>query len=133
MSVLNSEDNRQEVSMGTAQSIGEATDGVLAALVAGLEIEFGRGAVAALAHHIMAAEEADFLWEMRCDERWLGGYESLDEEQIELDRVAIIGRCDGRWFVATMVVNGNGRVQDVLGRRDYRDQSEARNAFMEAR
>ena len=71
------------------QSIDAASDRILAALVAGLEIEFGRGAGMALAQRFLDAEEVDFLWDARRDERWIGTYESMDDDDIELDRIAI--------------------------------------------
>jgi hypothetical protein len=84
-----------EVIMGMCQSIGTASDRVMAMLMAGLEIEFGRGAGEALAHRFLEAEETDFLWDARIEERWLGSYESIDDDDLELDRIAICGRLDG--------------------------------------
>ena len=49
-----------EVIMGMYQSIGTASDRVMATLMAGLELEFGRGAGEALAHRFLEAEETDF-------------------------------------------------------------------------
>ena len=55
------------------QSIGagsaKGTDRVMTALVAGLEIEFGRGAGEALEQRFLEAEESDFRWEARLSER----------------------------------------------------------------
>lgn len=111
------------------QSIGAASDRVVATLVAGLEIEFGRGAGEALAQPFLEAEESDFLWDARVSERWLGAYESIDEEDFELDRVAIMGRLDGRWFVAVSIVDGDGNAQGLMGRRSFRSEARAREAF----
>jgi hypothetical protein len=111
------------------QPIGAASDRVVATLVAGLEIEFGRGAGEALATRFLEAEETDFLWDARMSERWLGAYESVDEEDFELDRVAITGRLDGRWFVAVSIVDGDGNAQGLMGRRDFRSERQAREAF----
>src|SRR3546814_13834532 len=58
------------------QSVGKASDRVMAALVSGLEIEFGRGAGEALAQRFLEAEEIDFHWDAREQERWIGTYES---------------------------------------------------------
>ena len=115
--------------MTMMQSIGVASDRVMAALISGLEIEFGRGAGEALAHRFLEAEEADFLWEARREERWIGAYASLDEEEIELDRIAVIGRLDRKWFVAMMIVDGDGNAQGMMGKRRFRRESEARAAF----
>ena len=111
------------------QPIGAASDRVIAALVAGLEIEFGRGAGEALAQRFLEAEESDFLWEARQSERWLGAYESIDDDDVELDRVAILGRLDGRWFVAVSIVDGDGNAQGLMGRRSFRSECQAREAF----
>jgi len=111
------------------QSIGAASDRVVATLVAGLEIEFGRGAGEALAQRFLEAEESDFLWDARVSERWLGAYESIDEEDFELDRVAIVGRLDGCWFVGVSIVDGDGNAQGLMGRRSFRSERRAREAF----
>jgi len=111
------------------QPIGAAPDRVVATLVAGLEIEFGRGAGEALAQRFLEAEESDFLWDARVSERWLGAYESIDEEDFELDRVAIIGRLDGRWFVAVSIVDGDGNAHGLMRRRSFRSERQAREAF----
>jgi hypothetical protein len=111
------------------QSIGAASDHVVATLVAGLEIEFGRDAGEALAQRFLEAEESDFLWDARASERWLGAYESIDERDFELDRVAIMGRLDGRWFVAVSIVDGDGNAQGLMGRRSFRSERQAREAF----
>jgi hypothetical protein len=115
--------------MTVFQPIGVVSDRVMATLVAGLEIEFGRGAGEALAQRFMEAEESDFLWDARVSEQWLGAYESIDEEEFELDRVAIIGRLDGRWFVAVSIVDGDGNAHGLMGRRSFRSECQAREAF----
>lgn len=115
--------------MSMMQSVGVASDRVMAALISGLEIEFGRGIGEALAHRFLEAEEVDFLWEARLGERWIGAYESADEEEIELDRIAIVGRLDGKWFVAMMIVDGDGNAHGMMGKRIFARESEARVAF----
>ncbi len=116
--------------MGISQHIEVASDRVFAALVSGLELEFGRGAGTALAQRFMDAEEVDFHWDARIDERWLGAYESLEESEIELDRIAILGRLDGEYFVATMIVDGQGNAQGMMGRRAFESERLARQAFV---
>lgn len=126
---------------GYAGTIGAGADRVMTALVAGLELEFGRGAGAALAERFMSAEETEFCWDARDQERWLGAYEgrcrTLDDDtdgdafddEIMLDRVAICGRLDGRYFVATMIVDGDGNAHGLLGKRDFASMRAARSAF----
>lgn len=119
--------------MGMMTTIGAGTDRVMEALVAGLESEFGKGAGAALAERFLAAEDGDFHWEARIEERWLGAYESIDEEDCDLDRIAICGRLNGAWFVAQMIVDGDGRAHGMLGRRAFRSRKAARKALADAR
>jgi hypothetical protein len=119
--------------MGMFEQVSAASDRVMEALAAGLEIEFGRGAGEALAQRFLMAEEADFCWEARLAERWLGYYgRAEDGQDIELDRVRIIGFLDGKWFVATMIVDGNGIAHGIAGRRDLASEGEARAAFAHA-
>jgi len=118
--------------MSMMQSIDAASDRVMAALISGLEIEFGRGAGAALAHRFLEAEEVEFLWDARALERWISTYESTDNEDLELDRVKIFGRLDGEWFVAVMIVDGDGNAHGMMGKRAFGCEQEARTAFAQA-
>lgn len=119
--------------MSMYQSIGTASDHVMAALVSGLELEFGRGAGEALAHRFLEAEEADFRWDARVEERWIGAYESADDdEDFELDRIAICGQLDGKWFCATMLVDGDGQAHGMMGCRTLRSLARARDAMLHA-
>ena len=77
--------------MGMFQPISEASDRMMATLVSGLEMEFGHGVGEALAHRFLEAEESDFLWDARLQELWLGGYESIDDDEIDLGRVRFSG------------------------------------------
>ncbi len=115
--------------MSICHHIGAASDRVLQSLVAGLEIEFGRGAASALAQRFLDAEEIDFLWDARTEERWIGAYERIDDDEIELDRIAILGRIDGAWFTAMMIVDGDGHAHGIMGRRNFAEEMEARAAF----
>lgn len=120
--------------MTQVQSIGDAADRVMAALVAGLEIEFGRGAGEALAQRFLEAEECDFLWDARLCERRLGGYIGCDdEEDALLDRTAVLGRLDGSWFAAVLIIDEDGNPHGTLGRRSFGNEAEARAAFAAAR
>lgn len=116
----------------TFQPNSSAADRVMAALVQGLEIEFGRGAGEALAHRFLEAEEVDFHWDARLQERWIGAYQNLEEEDIELDRVRVLGRLDGRWFVAVMIVDGEGKPHGMMGKRGFGRAGDARQAFADA-
>jgi len=118
--------------MSMIANIGLASDRVFQALIAGLELEFGHDAGEALARRFLEAEDSDFLWDARREERWLGRYFSADDEEIELDRIAICGRIDGRWFMGVMLVDGDGRPHGTLGRRYCRTLRQARNAVADA-
>ena len=118
--------------MNGFQHIGAASDRVWDALVSGLEIEFGRGAGAALAHRFLEAEEVDFIWDARIEERWVGAYESDEEDGFELDRIAIHGRLAGAYFVATMIVDGDGNAHGMIGRRNFECGAAALAAFAAA-
>jgi len=118
--------------MGMFQPISAASDCVMAALVSGLEIEFGHGVGEALAHRFLGAEETEFLWDARDMERWIGAYESVDDDEIDLDRVRVFGRLDGKWFVATMIVDGDGNPHGLIGKREFGRQHQALAAFADA-
>lgn len=115
--------------MGMFQHISEASDRVMATLVSGLEIEFGHDVGEALAHRFLEAEETDFLWDARDQERWFGTYESVEDDETDLDRVRILGRLDGTWFVAVMIVDGDGNPHGMMGKRTYRRKTAALKAY----
>lgn len=116
--------------LGTASA--RSSDRVMAVLVAGLEIEFGYTAGNALAQRFLEAEESDFLWEARVEERWLGSYESIDEDDLTLDRIAICGRLDGRWFASVMLVDGDGLAHGTMGKRFCQSRRSAHEAMVDA-
>jgi hypothetical protein len=121
-----------EIIMGMLESIGTASDRVLATLIAGIELEFGRGAGEALAQRFLEAEESDFLWEARVAERWLGSYESVEDDDFDLERIAICGWSDGRWFVAVMLIDGEGLPHGTMGKRVCSDLDAAQQAMRDA-
>lgn len=132
----------------------ESRKPVWEALVRGLEIEFGAGVSRALAQRFLDAEECDFLWEARLGERWLGRYESIFDEglddagddardadgaRVELDRIAVLGTVlgtggeagnAGAWYVATLIVDGEGEPHGIIGHRTYADRIEAERAWV---
>ncbi|CAN5259668.1 hypothetical protein BH09PSE3_BH09PSE3_12420 [soil metagenome] len=118
--------------MTLVQAGADIQDRVLATLIEGLEIEFGRGPGAGLAQQFLEAEDVDFRWEARVEERWLGSYESLEDSEILLDRVAICGRLDGDWFMATMIVDGDGEAHGMLGCRSFGTAKAAQAALVTA-
>ncbi|WP_246623525.1 hypothetical protein [Sphingomonas colocasiae] len=113
--------------------IAARSSGIVAALVHGLETEFGRGAGEALARRFLDAEEVDFCWDARVRERWLGAFEGAELDGIELDRVAVLGVLDRRWFVAGIIVDGEGQAQGMIARRAFGGRRAAERAFANAR
>jgi hypothetical protein len=109
--------------------IHEGTADAVSALILGLEREFGSDAGRALADRFLAAEDTDFCWEARVEERFLGSYDSLDEEDLELDRVAIFGRLDGGWFTGICIVDGEGHAHGMISQRRFGSAKAARKAW----
>lgn len=118
----------QPVSVASAKVM----DSVMSALVSGLEIEFGPGAGATLAARFLEAEEVDLHWDARVEERWIGSWNGADSEGLELDRVKVLGRLDGLWFVAIMIVDGDGNAHGMMGKRGFSRARDARLAFTDA-
>ena len=116
--------------MSMFKRIEAESDDVYSALLEGLSTEFGTGADDALAQYFIACEEADFHWEGRSAERYLGVYEGLDDDGSELDRVAITGSIGGLWYTATALVDGEGSVQDLAGLRRFERVEEAHRAYV---
>ena len=113
-----------------AVAIAKASDPVFERLVSGLETQFGRNAAEGLARHFIEAEGADFYWEARQRERWIGAYERLDEEEGDaLDRVAVFGFLDGLFYVAVVLVDALCGVEALLGLRQFEAYDEAERAF----
>ncbi|GAA0308303.1 hypothetical protein GCM10009087_17890 [Sphingomonas oligophenolica] len=122
-----------EAYMTMFQPVSHSADRVMEALVAGLELEFGTRGTEGLAQRFLAAEECDFHWDARDQERWLGSYESIDGQEFELDRVAVLGRIDGRWFVAEIIIDGEGCAHGMVGKRTFARPRSARRAFADRR
>ncbi|WP_420143993.1 hypothetical protein [Sphingobium sp.] len=118
--------------MSIVQPIGLASDRVMTALIAGLELEFGRGAGEALASRFMEAEEIDIRWDARAVERSVGSYITQDDG-IELDRIVAHGFLDGSWFVAMFIVDGDGNAHGLLSCRTFASADTAATAFAQAR
>jgi len=98
-------------------------------IVDALRAEFG----AIVAERILEAEAADFLWDARVKERYLGQH--LDDDfgisdgGGELSRVAILSFLAGRWHAGMCLVDGEGRAVDLLWKRTFDGREEAEAAF----
>jgi hypothetical protein len=113
-------------------TISATTNGRCDALVEGLRAEFG----AILADRILEAEAADYLWEARLKERYLGqhvdvGFDDAEDER-ELSRVAILSLLGGLWHTASCLVDGDGMAVDLLWKRSFDSQEAAEAAFERA-
>ena len=108
-----------------------------AQLVQGLQMEFGSADVGTLARQILDAEQADFHWEARVQERYLGQHLALDfcDENAadELARIAILSFLDGRWHAGICLVDGEGCATDLLWLRSFDRREDAAEAFARAR
>jgi hypothetical protein len=94
-----------------------------------LRAEFG----AALTARILDDEAADFLWDSRLKERYLGQHFDVGlgcgEDEMELSRIAILSFLDGSWHVGSCLVDGDGRPADMLWKRRFGEREEAEAAF----
>jgi hypothetical protein len=115
--------------MNMMMTIGRSCDDAIDALRA----EFG----AVLAERIVEAEAADFLWESRIAERYLGqqiGLEMGDENASqELSRVAFLSMLDGCWYVVLCLVDGEGAAIELLWKRGFECRAEAESELLRAR
>ena len=105
-------------------------------LVRELQAEFDHSDVGALADRIVDAEAADFYWEARVKERYLGhdldGIIGLQEGDEELVRVAFLSVLAGRWHVGSCLVDGEGRAVDLLWKQSLSSLEGAETAFARA-
>jgi hypothetical protein len=102
-------------------------------LIRDLAEELGSEGIAAIADRFIAAEMADFYWDGRVAETPLGQYfESLEEGEERLERVAILGYFHSRYYVAECLVDGKKRVRWMLGVRHFDDFESAEAAFRAA-
>lgn len=108
-----------------------------ARLLQGLQMEFGRVDVGALARQILEAERADFHWDARVQERYLGQHLALDlgdeDPADELARIAILSFLDKRWYAGICLVDGDGCATDLLWLRSFDRREDAAEAFARAR
>lgn len=104
-----------------------------ARLVEELRLELGCADVGALAERIFEAEEADFHWEGRVQERYLGQQLPIDLDDEELARMAILSFVEGRWHAGVCLVDGDGGAADLFWIRSFDQRDHAADAFARAR
>jgi hypothetical protein len=108
-----------------------------ARLVQSQQLEFGSVEVGALARRILETEKADFHWDARIRERYLGQHFSLDVDDEngaeELARIAILTFVAGRWNAGICLVDGEGCAVDLLWLRSFERREDALEVFDRAR
>jgi hypothetical protein len=108
-----------------------------AELVEGLRTELGCADVGAIAARILDSEKAEFHWEARVKERYLGQhlpYDCGDEEAAgDLSRMAILSFLAGRWHAGVCIVDGDGCAADLLWLHTFDGRQDAEEAFDRAR
>lgn len=106
-------------------------------LVEGLRLEHGCRDIAAIAERILEGERADFHWQARTRQRYLGQHFALDfgdeDAGEDISRIAILSFLGGRWHVGLSLVDGNGCAVDLLWLRSFDRHEEATEAFARAR
>ena len=91
-----------------------------------LKVQFG----SVIASRILEAEAADFHWQARVKERYLGQYtDDAFGSGEELSRIAILSALGGQWHVGVCLADGDGEVETLLWLRSYSTPDEAESAF----
>ena len=103
------------------------------AIVDALRTELG----AVLAERVIEAESADFLWNSRLRERYLGQHvDAFDDDEwssVEVSRIAFLSLLDGCWHAGICLVDGEGAALQLLWKRTFGSCEEAEIAFVQAR
>jgi hypothetical protein len=103
------------------------------ALVDALRAELG----GVLAERVIEAEAADFLWESRLRERYLGQHFDAFGEDYgsceDISRIAFLSFLDGGWRAGICLVDGEGLAMELVWKRAFGSCEEAEVAFAQAR
>lgn len=105
--------------------ISAMANGRCEAVVDALRVEYG----ATLAARIIEAEAADFLWDARLKDRYLGQHFSFENDDEELSRIAILSFLARRWHVGLCLVDGEGSPVELVWKRTFYNLEEAESAF----
>jgi len=94
-----------------------------------LRAEFG-GLMTA---RIVDAEAAEFMWESRVSERYLGlqvdALGEAEDADEDMSRMAFLSHLDGEWHAGICLVNGDGNAIELVWKRRFGSMFEARLAF----
>lgn len=103
------------------------------ALVDALRAELG----GMLAERVIEAEAAEFLWESRLRERYLGQhYDDFCNDELsseDVSRMAFLSYLDGCWHAGICLVDGNGEAIELQWKRSFGGCEDAEIAFVRAR
>jgi hypothetical protein len=90
-----------------------------------------------LAERILEAEAADFLWQSRVREHYLGQHiDAIPDDgsmSEDVSRVAVLSFLNGAWHAGICLVDGEGAAIDLLWKRTFDGREEAEYAFIHAR
>ena len=99
--------------------------------------KFAVGDSVAVHTRILEGEKAEFHWDARVQERYLGQHLPADlGEEVggeELARIAILSFLAGRWHAGICLVDGNGCATDLLWLRSYEAHDDASETFARVR
>jgi len=99
------------------------------AQVDAIRAEFG----AVMSARILDAEAAEFMWESRVSERYLGQQIDIliddDEASEDVSRMAFLSDFDGNWHAGICLVNGNGDAVELVWKRRFGRNFEAQMSF----
>jgi hypothetical protein len=101
----------------------------LPGLLASLELDYPGSANAAFAARIMASEAADFHWDAQVGARKLGVVEALEDGSEARECWQVLGYLAGQWFVAKLLLDGDGRPRDLVEVRRFGSAWDAHAAF----
>jgi hypothetical protein len=103
------------------------------AVVDALRAELG----GVLAQRVIEAEAAEFLWESRVRERYIGQhFDAVDDQEFspdEASRIAFLSFLGGRWHAGICLVDGEGAAVKLLWKRTFESSEEAEIGFVRAR
>ena len=91
-----------------------------------LKTQFG----SVIASRILESEAADFHWQARVRDRYLGQYaDEVFGAGEELSRIAILSDLNGQWHAGVCLIDGDGEVEELLWLRTFNERDKAEELF----
>lgn len=88
------------------------------ALAESLAQQFGAEGLDSVVARILQAEQAEFCWDGRLAEMPLGAYQDgIEETETGREIVRVLGFFQARYYVATLVIDADRRVEFLLRHR----------------